>query len=451
MVKSMFSTMGLPKEREPVIVDWKRSALGKKRGGLLRRLRGDDMIVPLLRYIVDENLEGVNFKKLADEGKVDCLVGCNSQVGAMALDIARTTALAAHLPISVPGVSMNRQCASGMTTVWFGWHEILTGDKDIALCGGVEAQTTLPIMADMTIVGPGNKPQTIPPNIKISKHPYILEKSEEYGQRMSAQIPGAELMGKVWNNKIGNLYEEFRLELDELSVNSHMKAKTDHAYEMRGKEILPIKVPKLDEKGEPITDPKGQLIEGETDIADVDEGVRPNTTVEKCQKLRGIVKRRKGYLTAGNSCPETDGAAIMMLTSRGFAEEHGLKIRGTIEMMANVGTDPIMMLTGPIEATPIVMKKAETSLDEMEFIEINEAFSTVVKASCYELGLDWKDPRFNVWGGAIAIGHPTGMTGTRLIGTTLHQLEETQKTYAYSTLCVGLGMGMGCIVKREGA
>jgi hypothetical protein len=115
-----------------------------------------------------------------------------------------------------------------------------------------------------------------------------------------------------------------------------------------------------------------------------------------------------------------------------------------------LGTDPITMLTGPVDVTPIIMKRAETRLDEMDFIEINEAFSTVVKAACYELKLDWHDPRYNQWGGAIAIGHPTGMTGTRLVGTLIHQLEESKKKYGFATLCVGLGMGMGAIVKKRG-
>jgi acetyl-CoA C-acetyltransferase len=159
----------------------------------------------------------------------------------MALDIGRTTILSAHLPIGIPGVSINRQCASGFTTVWFGWQSILSGDKDIVLAGGVEAQTSLPIMADMTIVAAGNKPQTVPPNIRISRHPYIVQKAAEYGQNMAGQIAGAELMGKVWNKKIGNSYEEFRLELDQLSVDSHMKACKPHAKEIETKKLFLLK------------------------------------------------------------------------------------------------------------------------------------------------------------------------------------------------------------------
>ena len=451
MVKRKWQMLGMPPEKEPVLVDYGRTALGKKRGGTLRRVRGDDMIIHCLRNIVDRTLKDFDLEKMGANGRVDSIIGCNSQIGATALDVGRTSVLAAHLPYTIPGTSVNRQCASGMQTCYFAWQQIATGEKDIVLAGGVEAQTTYPIMADMNVVMPGNKVQTVPPNPQISTSPYVMALAEKYGKRMSGQIAGAEIMGREWNKKIGNSYEEFRLELDQLSVASHKKALKEHAMEMRKKEIFPMEVPALDDDGKPITDPKGRPIEGKTVTADQDEGMRPNTSVEKCQKLRGIVRRRKGYLTAGNSCPETDGAAISIWSSREFAEEHGLPIRGTLDNWFVTGTDPILMLTGPIESTKGLMRDAEFTLDDMDFIEINEAFSTVVKASCHDLGLDWKDPRLNQWGGAIAIGHPTGMTGTRLIGSLIHQLEDAQKTYGLATLCVGLGMGSACIVKREGA
>ena len=135
--------------------------------------------------------------------------------------------------------------------------------------------------------------------------------------------------------------------------------------------------------------------------------------------------------------------------TRQLAEELGLKVRATILNFAVVGVDPVLQLTGPIKAIPEALKRANMTLDDMEFIEINEAFSSVVFACCYELGIDWKDPRFNPWGGAIALGHPTGATGTRLIGTNLHQLELSGKEYAISSMCVGLGMATGTILKNE--
>ncbi|MBN2156155.1 MAG: thiolase family protein [Candidatus Lokiarchaeota archaeon] len=447
----MFKALGLPRGREPVIVDYTRTAIGKKRGGLLRRIRGDDWIVHCIKELANRNFEGLNLEKMGEQGLVDCLVGNNSQIGATALDVGRTALLSSGLPWTIPGASVNRQCSSGMQTVYFGWQEIVTGDKEIVFAGGVEAQTVYPIMADLN-VSMGAYVQTVPPNRKITENPYVRASEEKYGHPMAGQIEGAELMGRVWNEKIGNSREEFRLELDQLSLLSHQKALRPSAIEARGREITPIKVPKLDEKGEPILDENHQMIDSETEIADVDEAPRPDTSLEKMQKLKGIVKRKTGYLTAGNSCPESDGAACLILTSREYAEQNSLPIRGTLENCFVIGTDPILMLTGPIASTKGLMRKADIkSLDEMKFIEINEAFSTVVKASSYELGLDWKDPRFNQHGGAIAIGHPTGMTGTRLIGTILHQLEDAQEDVGLATLCIGLGMGFAAVVKREGA
>jgi acetyl-CoA acyltransferase len=450
MVKSIFSTLGLPKGREPVIVDYTRTAIGKKRGGLLRRVRGDNWIIHCVKTLADRNFEGLNLEKMGELGLVDCQIGNNSQIGATALDIGRTTILSAGLPWTIPGTSVNRQCSSGMQTVYNAFQEIVTGDKEIVFAGGVEAQTVYPIMADLN-VSMGAYVQTIPPNRKITESPYVMASEEKYGHPMAGQIEGAELMGKVWNEKIGNTREEFRLELDEISLASHKKALKPFAIKARGKEITPIKVPKLDEKGNPILDENHQMIDSETDIADVDEAPRPSTSLEKLQQLKGIVKRKTGYLTAGNSCPESDGAAAMILTSREYAEQNSLPIRGTLENCFVIGTDPILMLTGPIASVKGLMKKADTNLDAMKFIEINEAFSTVVKASTYELGLDWRDNRINQYGGAIAIGHPTGMTGTRLIGTILHQLEDSNQDYGLATLCIGLGMGFAAIVKREGA
>ncbi|MFW9784098.1 MAG: hypothetical protein ACFFFB_17590, partial [Candidatus Heimdallarchaeota archaeon] len=153
--------------------------------------------------------------------------------------------------------------------------------------------------------------------------------------------------------------------------------------------------------------------------------------------------------TAGNSCPTTDGAAAQIWMTRELAEEHGFKVRATLVNFAVVGTDPVLMLTGPIKAVPEALKRANMTLDDMAFIEINEAFSPVVYASCFDLGFDWKDERLNPWGGAIALGHPTGMTGCRLIGSNIHQLEKSGKEYAISSMCVGLGMGAATIIRNE--
>lgn len=437
-------------KREPVIVDYVRTPLGAKKGSI-KRLRGDDLMVHCLETLVKRN-PNIELKKLSDAGLTDMICGCNSQIGSCALDIGKTSALSAGLPDTMPGVSVNRQCNSGMQAVNFGWMEIATGDKDCVFAGGVELQNVYPIMADMNVAdaGPGGANLTVPPNPKMSTSPYVLEsykKYEKYEPNLRGQIYSAEVMGRVWRDKSGLSPEAFRNELDSLSVWSHEKA--GKHFEDRAKEIEPIKVPKIDEQGNPIVDATGGLIEGQTEISSKDEGVRPTKgMLEKLKELPGIVKRKTGILTAGNSCPTTDGAACLVMTSRGYAEEHGLKIRGTIESMYVQGTDAVLMLTGPIEAIPGALKRAELKLDDMSVIEVNEAFSTVVYATCHDLNFSWKDERLNPWGGAIALGHPTGMTGCRLIGTIIHQLEKSGKDYGVGTMCIGLGMGGAVVVKR---
>jgi acetyl-CoA acetyltransferase family protein len=441
-------------KREPVLVDYVRTPLGSKKG-TLNRLRGDDMFVHTLKTIMDRN-PNVDWLKDGEKGLNDVICGCNSQIGSCALDIAKTSALSAGLPAEIPGVSLNRQCASGMQACYFGWMSIASGDKDVILAGGVESQNVYPIMADMSVPDAFGGVVTVPPNPLISQNPYVKISTKEYSEMtgvaadISGQINSAEVMGRVWQKKSGLSPEAFRDELDKLSVYSHEKANAHFAD--RAKEIAPIKVPNLDEKGKPILDDKGQIVEGQFSITDKDEGPRSTKGMyEKIKSLPGIVKRKSGLLTAANSCPTSDGASCTLWTSREYAEQHGLKIRATLEACVSVGTDAVLMLTGPVKAVPLALERAELKMDDMDVIEINEAFSTVVYASCYELGLKWNDPRLNPLGGAIAIGHPTGCTGARLLGTITQQLEASGKKYGIGTLCVGLGMGIAGIMKREGA
>ncbi|GAB4328126.1 MAG: acetyl-CoA C-acetyltransferase [Promethearchaeota archaeon] len=441
--KPLFFQFARDPKREPVLVDYVRTPIGKRRGKMVR-IRADDMLVLCIRRLVERT-------KLEETGRVvdDVVVGCNSQIGECALDVARTAALAAGLDYRTPGTTVNRQCASGMQAVMFAWQQIATCQHDVVIAGGVEGQNKYAIGSDMIVDG-----VQYPPNRKIVKNPSLVRASKEAAQKggkfgprlaqLAGQIQAAELMGWVWGAE--------REELDRLSLRSHEKACDPANAEKRQKEMFPVEVPKLDENGKPILDDAGQMVPGETETCDQDESPRPNTNLEIMAKLRPIVLRRSGLLTAGNSCPTSDGAAATMWMARGVAEELGMPIRATLVGCAVVGTDPILMLTGPIEATPRVLKQVGgASLDDVDFIEINEAFSTVVYASCKELGLDWDDPRLNQWGGAIALGHPTGMTGCRLIGTLVHQLEDAQKAYGLGTLCVGWGMGIAGVVKREGA
>ncbi|MFX1354197.1 MAG: thiolase family protein [Promethearchaeota archaeon] len=430
-------------KREPVLIDYVRTPVGK-RNGTVGLHRGDDLVVHCYKTIIERNDFDPNLIG-------DSIVSCNSQIGDCALDIGRIVALAAHLPITVPGFSINRQCASGAQSVISAWQAIASGIHDCVICGGVEVQNRYPIMADAYIFDEEQGKQVmIAPNGKILTHPFVAQKLQEHKTSFAGQINSAHVMGQVWMKKSGLSLEDFRTEMDSLSLHSHKKACS--TWDERGKEIEPIWCPQLDENGKPMLDEKNQVAKDPSlsVLTEKDETPRPGTSMEKLSSLRTIIGRKsQAFLTAGNSCPTSDGATAQLWMTRGLAEELGLKPRATIVNFAVVGTDPVLMLTGPIEAIPEVLRKAGMTLNDMDYIEINEAFSPVVYASCYDLDLDWKDEKFNPWGGAIALGHPTGATGCRLIGTNVHQLEKSGKEFAISSMCVGLGMGAATIVRNE--
>ena len=440
---SMYEKYFKDPSREPVLVDYVRTPIGRRRGTIVHH-RGDDLVAHCYRTIVD---------RIDVDPKIigDSIVSCNSQIGDCALDIGRTAALSAHLPISVPGFSINRQCASGAQAVISAWQAIASGINDCVICGGVEVQNKYPIMSDAFIFDKEqNKPVMIAPNKKILSHPEVAAKLKEYKTSFAGQVQSAHDMGQVWMKKAGITIEEYRNEVNSLSLHSHTKACS--TWDKRGKEIEPIWCPKIDENGKPILDEKNNIAQDPSlsVLTEKDESPRPGTSMEKLAALRTIVGRKsKAFLTAGNSCPTSDGAAAQLWMTRKLAEDLGLKIRATIVNFSVVGTDPVLQLTGPIKGMPEALKRANMTFDDMSFIEINEAFSSVIHACCYDLKLDWNDERFNPWGGAIALGHPTGATGCRLIGSNVHQLEESGKEYAISSMCVGLGMALATIVKNE--
>lgn len=439
-------------KREPVLVDYCRTPIGKKRGSLVRH-RGDDLAIHCYETLLKRN----EFDKSLIG---DSIMACNSQIGECALDIGRNVALASHLPVSVPGMSVNRHCASGAQAVLSAWQAIAAGVHDAVICGGIEIQNKFFIGADAYLFDKEKgKMMMVPPNKKILSNPEVAAKLKEYKTSLAGQINSAHVLGLHYFAKHKGIKmkevkkeirDEFKHELDELSVLSHKKA--CETWDERGKEIEPIWCPKLDENGEPMLDENNNVAEDPSlsVLTEKDETPRCGTSMEALEKLRTIVGRKsQGFLTAGNSCPTSDGAAAQIWMTRQLAEELGLPIRASIVNFSIVGTDPVLMLDGPIKAMPEALERANMTFDDMSFIEINEAFSPVIWACCKELGLDWEDPRFNPWGGAIALGHPTGMTGARLIGTNVQQLEQTGKEYAISSMCVGFGMSTATIVKNE--
>jgi acetyl-CoA acyltransferase len=463
-----------------VIVDYVRTGIGYKDGSL-SGIRSDSMIINNIKAMVERNASlKDNIEDLAKEFRIDSIIGCNSQIGTSALTVGRSAILAAQLPIEIPGCSINRQCASGMTSLALAIGEIKSGIFDIVFCGGLEQQTVYPIGADMDWVDRSGKPRRDFPHPDIAKNPYIRDPFDPSKQgMMEGQIPGAE--------KIGKLYNQDRQTIDQFSLWSHEKAAK--FADIRHEEIAPIKVPYIGEiDGEP-----NQSVESKTGVrasakagkcvlvkADndyrafgenkdrlgltgnfdenlkyfdymIDESYRTKGTAETMAAMPTLSKH--GLLTAANSCPENDGASSMIIARRETAEQLGLNIMGHIDAITIVGSDCVLMLTGPQIATKLMMKRQGYTMDDFDIIEVNEAFSTVVSAFCTETGIDYFDERINPWGGAIAIGHPTGSTGCRLIGTLLHQLKVkgaagTGKK-GLGTLCVGLGMGIAGVVEAE--
>ena len=439
-------------KREPVLIDYVRTPIGKKRGTIVRH-RGDDLIIHCYETLLKRN----DFDKSI---LGDSIVSCNSQIGECAMDIGRNAAMAAHLPVSVPGMSINRHCASGAQAILSAWQAIACGTHDAVICGGIEIQNKYPILADAYVFDEDlRKPLMIAPNKKILTNPEVAAKLKEYKTSISGQINSAHVLGVHYYSKHKGISmnefksenrDELKQELDQISLLSHQKACS--TWDDRAKEIEPIWCPKIDENGKLMLDTNNNVAQDESIsvLTSRDEGPRPTTNMEVLSKLKTIVGRKsQAFLTAGNSCPTSDGAGAQIWMTRELAEELGLKPRATILNFAIIGSDPVLMLDGPVIAMPEALKRANLTFDDMAFIEINEAFSPVVWTCCKELGIDWKDPRFNPWGGAIALGHPTGMTGCRLIGTNLLQLEKTGKEFAISSMCVGFGMSIATIVKNE--
>jgi len=385
-------------QREAVIVSAVRTAVGR-RNGRLKDWHPVDLMAQVLSAVVQR--VGIE-AELVD----DVIVGCVSQVGEQSANLGRNASLAAGFPESVPGTTVDRQCGSSQQAIHFAAQGVLSGAYDVVIAGGVESMSRVPLGSNMQ--GPGA--------------PFGPLMNERYHHGLVHQGVSANLVAQKW--------ELTREQLDEFSLESHQRAARATIEGRFTNQILPLEV---------------RDAEGHAPPFERDEGIRSDTSLEKLASLKPSFQP-DGLITAGNSSQISDGAAALLIMERSMAERLGLKPRARFLSFALAGDDPILMLTAPIPATRKVLQKAGLSIDQIDLIEINEAFASVVLAWQKATGANLA--RVNVNGGAIAIGHPLGASGARLTTVLLHELERTGGRYGLQTICEGGGTANALIIER---
>jgi acetyl-CoA acyltransferase len=380
--------------REVVIVEAVRTPVGKRKGAL-STVRPDDMAAKVLKELVKR--AGISPSLVQD-----VIMGCVSQVEEQGLNIARSALLMADFPIHVPGTTLDRQCGSSQQAVHFASQAILSGDMDIVIAGGVESMSRVPMGAT---------------RLNSAWSEELTSRYEMINQGLSA-----ERIAEIWGLS--------RRQVDEFSLESHHRALRAQEEGRFDREIMPLEVTSAD---------------GTTAIVKQDEGPRKETTIEKLGSLKPAFTEG-GIIHAGNASQMSDGAAAILLMSKDKAIELGLKPRFRVVARTVVGSDPTLMLTGPIEASKQVLKKAGLTIEDMDTYEVNEAFAPVPMVWLQELKADPK--KLNPNGGAVALGHPLGATGARLMTSMMHELERTGGRYGLQSICEGGGMANATIIER---
>ena len=386
-----------------VIVEAVRSPIGRRGGGLSTMHPAD-----LLGAVQQACIERAGI----DPAEVDQVVaGCVTMSGEQSFNVARTAWLAAGLPMSVAATTVDSQCGSSQQATNLGAGLVASGAADVVLTCGVESMSRIPL-GSATKAGPGRP----------------LPKTYYARYELTSQFEGAERIAEKWGIT--------REEGDQFGLQSQVRAGRAWQEGRFEREVVPIDAPVLDEEGKPT---------GDTNRVGRDEGLR-ETSIEKLAALKPVA-RDDGIHTAGTSSQISDGAAAVLLMSAEKAKALGLRARAVITHQCLVGVDPVLMLTGPIDATHRIFERSGLSMSDVDTIEINEAFASVVMAWDRELKPDVD--KVNPNGGAIALGHPVGCTGARLITTALHELERTDSTVGLVTMCCGGGLGTGTIIERR--
>jgi acetyl-CoA acyltransferase len=390
--------------REAVIVAARRSAVGKAKKGALRHTRPDDLgalvIQDMLKML--PQLDPIEID--------DIIIGCAFPEGEQGMNVARMISLRAGVPVEVPAMTINRYCSSGLQSIALASERVMSGSADVIIAGGIESMSMIPMG--------GSRP---------SPNPYLMNIYPESYLSMGHTA-----------EEVARRYRVTREEQDQFAYTSHQKAAVALQQKKFQSEIAPIEVMEWakTEKGEPYKS---------SSLFSEDEGVRPDTSLEVLAKLPPVFQRG-GTVTAGNSSQTSDGAAAVVVMSRQKAEQLGLTPLAIFRGFMIAGVEPEVMGIGPIKAIPKLLKHCGVTLDEIDRIELNEAFASQTVAIMKELELD--SSIVNVNGGAIALGHPLGCTGTKLTVSVLHECIREQKKYGVITMCIGGGMGAAGLIER---
>ena len=398
---------------EAYIIDGIRTPIGNF-GGTLSTVRADDLGAHAIKALMDRNPD------LPFECISDVILGCANQAGEDNRNVARMSSLLAGIPHEVPGETVNRLCSSGLSAAVHAYRAIKSGEGDLFITGGVENMTRGP-----WVISKVSKPFGRDAQMHDSSFGwrFINPKMEE--------LYGTDGMGQTAENLVEK-YGIRREDQDAFAFASQMKASKARDNGRLAKEIIPVSIPQR--KKDPIH-------------FEHDEFIRSNTTTDILSKLRPAFKT-DGSVTAGNSSGLNDGAAALLLSSSLTLNKYSLKPKAKILSSGVVGVEPRIMGIGPVGASRLALKRADLTLNDMDVIELNEAFAAQSLACIREMGLKDDDPRINPNGGAIAIGHPLGMTGARILYSAALELELTGKKYALVTMCVGVGQGYAAVIEN---
>lgn len=400
--------------QESYIIDGVRTPFGQFRGSL-STIRTDDLGAIPIKALVEKQ------STVPVDAYDEVILGCANQAGEDNRNVARMSLLLAGLPWSVPGETVNRLCASGMSAIIHANRAIKAGDGDLIIAGGVEHMTRGPWVISKVSAPFGRDAQM-----------HDSSFGWRFVNKKMKALYGVDGMGVTAEN-LAALYNINRADQDQFAFWSQQKAAAAQASGRLAKEIQAVEIPQR--KADPI-------------VFDQDEFIKPKTTLEVLGKLRTAFKAEGGTVTAGNASGLNDGAAAVLVASQKALSQYQLKPLAKIVSSAVVGVEPRIMGIGPVGASLKALKKAGLSLADMDIIEMNEAFSAQVLACTRQLGVADDDPRINPNGGAIAIGHPLGVSGARILHTAALELHEQDKKYALVAMCVGVGQGYATVIER---